>query len=106
MNNRRNHLLNELYYQDRERYDFVIAKLGITHTVPKLGCIDLKPTRKSELRRLTKEYCDRIKEERLEEYHKELKTKRLTLREEIEKVDELIKQEEKYLGIQNPASSV
>ncbi|OTF73108.1 hypothetical protein BLA29_014186, partial [Euroglyphus maynei] len=82
LKNRRAHLLNDLYYQDRERYDRLIQLLGITHVPPKLGQITYKPTRKGEIRRLTREYCERIKEEKLEQYHAELKEKQSTLDDE------------------------
>ena len=100
--------MKELYYLDRERYEFVKKLLGISHEPPKMGVIVAKPTRKGELRRLTREYCDKIKEERLTEYHEELKTKRASLNDEMEKVEQLIKEEEKYLGTINsgPSSSV
>ncbi|XP_017492533.1 PREDICTED: 28S ribosomal protein S15, mitochondrial-like, partial [Rhagoletis zephyria] len=102
LKNRRAKLLKDLFYQDRDRYDYVIKLLGITHEVPKMGVKYLKPTRKGELRRLTAEYCDRLKEERLTEYHEELKRKQETLTEEEEKIKQLIAQESKYLGTQNP----
>ncbi|XP_027195628.1 28S ribosomal protein S15, mitochondrial [Dermatophagoides pteronyssinus] len=101
LKNRRAHLLNELYYQDRQRYDRLISLLGITHSPPKLGEITYKPTRKGEIRRLTSEYCQRIKEEKLEQYHNELKQKQSTLDDERRRIDEIIKEDEKYLGIVN-----
>lgn len=67
-----------------------------------MGVKYLKPTRKGELRRLTAEYCDRLKEERLSEYHEELRRKQATLAEEEAKIQQLIDQESKYLGTQNP----
>lgn len=100
---RRNRQLKDLFYQDRQRYDYIIKLLGITHEVPKLGVIVYKTTRKDEIKRLTTEYCDKIKDERLTEYHKELKSKQDTLKEDFEKIEQLIKEEEKYLGTQNPS---
>ncbi|KAH7644684.1 hypothetical protein HUG17_0222 [Dermatophagoides farinae] len=101
LKNRRAKLLNEIYYQDRERYNRLIRLLGITHVVPKLGEITHKPTRKGEIRRLTREYCERIKERKLEEYHAELKEKQTTLDDEKRRIDEIIQKDGKYLGIVN-----
>lgn len=100
LKNRRNVLLKDLFYQDRERYEYITRLLGITHEVPKLGVKYVKPNRKSELQRLTKEYCDKIKEERLAQYHEELKAKQITLEGDIEKIEKLIK-DDKYLGTSN-----
>lgn len=100
--NKRGVLLKELYYQDRARFDHIVKVLGITYTPPKLGERYLKPQRKREIRRLTKEYCDRLKSEKLDAYHEELKGKQDELKAEIEKFEAMIKEEEKYLGTQNP----
>ena len=98
---KRNAQIKDLYYQDRERYEYIIKKLGVSYTPPELGKRFLNPTRKGELRRLTNEYCENIKQKRMDEYHEELKAKQEELKEEMKKVEEMIKQEEKFLGIAN-----
>jgi len=99
---KRNRMLNELYYTDRERFDFVTKSLKITYSPPKLGEIYRKPTRKGELRRLATEYCDKIKTDKLEAYHQKLIQEQQEFEKNKESVEQWIKDEEKFLGISVP----
>lgn len=99
--NKRNSFIKNLYYQDRSRYEFITRTLGISFKPPKLGEVTYKPTRKGELRRLTKEYCEKLKDEKLDKYHAELKQKQLELEAEIQ---EIVKTDGKFLGLQSDAS--
>ncbi|UXI21257.1 hypothetical protein NH340_JMT07200 [Sarcoptes scabiei] len=101
LKNRRIKMLIDLYYQDRERYDRLVQILGIDFKIPELGVVPTKPTRKGELRRLTKEYCEQIKMEKLDKYHQELLSKQKTLELDLEKIQNLIKEDKNYLGISN-----
>ena len=65
-------MLKDLYYLDRERFNFICDTLKIDYTPPKLGEQPVTPTRKGELRRMTREYCDQIKDKKIEEYHQKL----------------------------------
>lgn len=99
LKNRRSKALSELYYLNRESYNNIVKILGITHQVPELGSKPTKATRKSELRRLTREYCDRIKKEKLEQYHQELLSKQPELDCQLEHINALIKKDKKYVDI-------
>lgn len=71
---KRNRFLNQLYRMNRERYYAVVNELKIDHktTVPGLAQ-NPRLFRKGVLRSMTAEYCEKIRKERLEAYHEELK---------------------------------
>jgi small subunit ribosomal protein S15 len=92
-------MLKDLYYTDIKRFNFVTQKLKISYTPPKLGEMPIKPTRKGELRRLTREYCEKIKDEKLEAYHKKLIEEQNEFLKQKEEIEKWIKEEEKYLGL-------
>lgn len=88
---------------DREAYHRICKSLKIEHRIPKLGEIELKIERKRELRRLTKEYCDKIRADKLSKYHEHLKQEQAIFEEEKKKIIEWIEQQEKYLGLTPPS---
>ena len=92
-------MLKDLYYMDRDRFNFVCDTLKIDYSPPKLGEQPVTPTRKGELRRLTREYCDQIKDEKLETYHKILTEEQIQFDKQKEEVKNWIRTEEKFLGI-------
>lgn len=96
---KRKKMLKELYYTDKERFDFVVNQLKISYSPPKLGEMPIIPTRKGELRRLTREYCDQIKDQKIELYHKKLIEEQKQFETNKVEIENWIKNEEKYLGI-------
>ncbi|XP_054158245.1 28S ribosomal protein S15, mitochondrial-like [Oppia nitens] len=99
---KRRRMLNELYYTDRERFEFVTKTLKIDYTPPPLGEIVVKPTRKSTLRRLTREYCERIKDDKLDAYHQKLIAEQKVYEQKKSEIDDWIKDQDKYLGVTVP----
>jgi len=96
---KRNSFLIRLYYLDREAYHRICKSLNINHRIPKLGEIELPIFRKRELRRITKEYCEKMRADKLNKYHEHLKQEQAIFEEERRKIMEWIEQQEKYLGI-------
>ena len=92
-------MLKQLYYMDRDRFDFIVNTLKIQYTVPKLGEAPVVPTRKGELRRLTREYCDQIRDKKLEEYHQKLVEEQKLFEAKKVETQEWIQKEEKFLGL-------
>lgn len=65
---KRNKLLNQLSRYDSEKYELIKKTLRIEHSPALPGVPQFKRImRKPELRRLTEEYCDKIKTERINE---------------------------------------
>jgi len=107
---KRHSFLVRLYYLDEDAYHRICKSLKITHRIPKLGGIELPIQRKRELRRITSEYCDKIRADKLNKYHEHLKQEQAIFEEERRKIMEWIDQQEKYLGItpssqRSPSSS-
>jgi hypothetical protein len=97
---KRKSLLNELYRQNRERYEVVTRVLNIDHKPSTPGAFEDVPIqRKKELRRLTNEYCDNIRKERLEEYHETLKQQHQDFLEEKAKNEKWIQEQMTALNI-------
>lgn len=107
-NNKRNRLLNELSRMDSERYKLVVQKLKIDHKPSEPGVLDRAPIwRKDTLRRLTKEYCDNIRKERMTVYHDQLKAQQETFKKEKQETLDWIDQEmKKYNIIEEDVSTV
>ncbi|CAG2109429.1 unnamed protein product [Medioppia subpectinata] len=105
LNLKRAKMLKELFYMDRERFHFVTKTLKIDYTPPVLGEMYVKPTRKGELRRLTREYCDKIKTDKLEAYHQKLLAEQREFEASKESMQKWIKDEEKFLGLTVPQTA-
>lgn len=66
--------LNILYKADRDRYNILIKELNIEHE-PGIPGVMMNPRRfrKGVLRAMTAEYCENLRQKKLEAYHDELK---------------------------------
>jgi ribosomal protein S15P/S13E len=98
--NKRNRLLNELSRMDRERYRIVVEKLKISHKPSEPGVLDRPPIfRKDILTKLTKEYCDNIRQQRMTAYHDKLKSQQQDFLKERKETLEWIDNEMKKYHI-------
>uniref|UniRef100_V5HR36 Small ribosomal subunit protein uS15m n=1 Tax=Ixodes ricinus TaxID=34613 RepID=V5HR36_IXORI len=95
----RNKMLKYLRRWDRERFDFVTQKLQISFTPAPLNCLPPPFTKKGDLRRLTKEYCAKMKQDKLDAFHAKLKAERADFLEEKRKTEEWIRSEEERLKL-------
>ena len=71
----------------------------IEYSPPKLGEKPPLLFRKTELRRLTREYCDKLKSDKLEEYHKQLIEEQKEFEQKKKQIENWIESEEKFLGL-------
>lgn len=96
---KRNHMLIMLRKADLPRYEWLVKELGINFTPPLPGVVAERYTRKNELRRLTKEYCEKMVKEKRDEYHAKLKEEQQSFLKEKEEILAWIAKEEEELGI-------
>uniref|UniRef100_A0A023FZN8 Small ribosomal subunit protein uS15m n=1 Tax=Amblyomma parvum TaxID=251391 RepID=A0A023FZN8_AMBPA len=96
---KRNKALKHLYRYDRERFNFVARTLQVTYTPARLHHISLPITKKGELRRLTREYCDKMKDDKMKAFHEKLKAEQAAFLEEKRQAEEWIRAEEERLGL-------
>lgn len=96
---RRNKALKYLYRYDRERFHFVTHTLHITYTPAQLHHITLPVTKKGDLRRLTSEYCERIKQDKMNAFHQKLRAEQVAFLEEKCHAEEWIRAEGERLGL-------
>lgn len=96
---RRNKTLKYLYRYDRERFHFVTHTLHITYTPAQLHHITLPVTKKGDLRRLTGEYCERIKQDKMNAFHQKLRAEQVAFLEEKCRAEEWIRAEGERLGL-------
>ncbi|XP_003740604.1 uncharacterized protein LOC100900535 [Galendromus occidentalis] len=96
---KRNKLLKMLGRLDQERYNFVKEALQIEHTPFPLGKPHQKITRKGELRRLTQEWADKVKAERMAAFHASLKEQQEAFEKEKKSTLEWIEKEIKELNL-------
>ncbi|XP_022703518.1 28S ribosomal protein S15, mitochondrial-like [Varroa jacobsoni] len=90
---RRNKQLKQLGRYDFERYEFVKQVLEIEHSYAPLERTAPKVTRKSELRRLTTEHAEKIKQDKLTAYHEKLKVLQKEFEVEKREAEEFIVRE-------------
>uniref|UniRef100_A0A023GB09 Small ribosomal subunit protein uS15m n=1 Tax=Amblyomma triste TaxID=251400 RepID=A0A023GB09_AMBTT len=96
---KRNRHLKSLYKYDRERFNFVTRTLQLTYKPARLHYITEPITKKGELRRLTREYCAKVKEDKMKAFHEKLKAEQAAFLEEKRKAEEWIRAEEERLGL-------
>ncbi|XP_070395419.1 uncharacterized protein bonsai isoform X2 [Dermacentor albipictus] len=96
---KRNKALKYLYRYDRERFLFVTHTLHITYTPAQLHHITLPVTKKGDLRRLTAEYCERIKQDKMNAFHEKLVAEQVAFLEEKCRAEEWIHAEGERLGL-------
>ena len=83
-NNQRFSMLIELYKYDKEDYYKLLKELEVDE--PKMVMGDILTTRierKKELKRLTKEYCDKLVQDKLKAYHDKLKERQRVFENEL-----------------------
>lgn len=83
---KRNRCLNELWRMDKVRYSAVIKALNIDHTPSEPGVPGPDPVqRKATLRKMTTDYCQAIKREKIDEFKDKLKSQQADfLNEKVE----------------------
>lgn len=95
----RNKALKYLYRYDRERFHSVACTLQVSYTPAQLHHIRLPVTKKGDLRRLTTEYCDRMKQDKMNAFHKKLEAEQVAFLEEKRCAEEWISAEGERLGL-------
>ncbi|XP_077541693.1 28S ribosomal protein S15, mitochondrial [Haemaphysalis longicornis] len=94
---KRNRLLKYLHRYDRERFHFVSRALQVTYVPAPMHRVTLPVSKKGDLRRLTREYCDKLKEEKMQAFHQKLRAERAAFLEEKHRALEWIRtQEERF----------
>lgn len=93
---KRRKALKKLRLVDYGRFAWLLEELNITYT-PHLN-FETQITRKGELQRMTNEYCEKLKHDRLAAYAQVLKDRQDEFLEEKRKTLEWIEKEEKELG--------
>nr|CAG4648054.1 EOG090X09BQ [Moina brachiata]SVE93118.1 EOG090X09BQ [Moina brachiata] len=96
---RRKSLLKHLRKYDYKRFEWLLEKLDLVyHPLPN----PIVPvTRKGSLMRLTTVYCDKIRNERLEAYKKELQAQKDNFLKEKAETEKWIEEEERKLGLRS-----
>nr|SVE75871.1 EOG090X09BQ [Daphnia hispanica] len=96
---RRNSLLKYLRKADYKRFEWLLEKLDLVyHPHPEFI---VPVTRKGSIMKLTNIYCERMRNDRLETYKKELENEKVKFAEEKAEVEKWIEEEEKQLGLRN-----
>lgn len=70
---RRNKCLKLLYRRDLDRFSWICKELKLEYKPQQLGGLKPKYSKKWDLRRLTKEYCQKMIKDKKDAYHEELK---------------------------------
>jgi len=96
---KRNKYLKMLGRLDLRRYQFVKDILQIEHTFFPLGEGHKQFTRKGDLRRLAQEWSDKVKADKMEAYHQELKKLQKDFEIEKKNTEEWIEKEIKELKL-------
>ncbi|XP_034102809.1 28S ribosomal protein S15, mitochondrial [Drosophila albomicans] len=89
---KRKKFLKYLRRWDYPRFEWILEKLDLVYKPPPTHFHWI--TRKESLQKLTDIYCDNIKEERLEAYHKELQAQQIPYLEEAIKKMVFVRQEQ------------
>lgn len=102
---KRNKMLKTLRKVDLPCFEWLVKELGIDYNPTLPGFVPIRYTRKNELRRLTKEYCEKLIGEKRAEYHEKLKEQQKLFLEEKEEILAWIAKEEQQLGISKTDNS-
>nr|CAH0109576.1 unnamed protein product [Daphnia galeata] len=94
---RRNSLLKHLRACDYKRFEWLLEKLDLVYR-PHPTIIEAV-TRKGSIIKLTTIYCERMRNERLENYRKELEKEKVKFAAEKAELTKWIEEEEKQLGL-------
>lgn len=97
--NKRNKLIKLLREQHEERCDALCKALEIDYDSPQIGTPFQRIERKRELRRLVVEYCQNLKEQKVEEYIKSIEDEKEKFEHEKQETLKWIKEQEELLGI-------
>jgi len=89
---KRKKFLKYLRRWDYRRFEWILEKLDLVYKPPPTNFHWI--TRKESLQKLTDIYCEKIKEERLEAYHKELQAQQIPYLEEAIKKMSFVRQEQ------------
>ncbi|KAH8410892.1 hypothetical protein KR222_007170 [Zaprionus bogoriensis] len=89
---KRKKFLKYLRRWDYPRFEWILEKLDLVYKPPPTEFHWI--TRKESLQKLTDTYCEKIKEERLEAYHKQLQAKKIPFLEETIKKLEFVRSEQ------------
>ncbi|KAG8180173.1 hypothetical protein JTE90_020469 [Oedothorax gibbosus] len=95
---KRNQLLKHMRNLDEERFLWLLDELKLYYKPQPLDFPREKYSRESDLRRLTKEYCENKIEDKKAAYHAELKAQQETFLEEKKQVLAWIAEEEKAIA--------
>ncbi|KAF6204975.1 hypothetical protein GE061_019142 [Apolygus lucorum] len=91
---KRKRLLLELREQDYKCYEYLLEKLNLEYKPYPPKTVYMRVERKRSLRMLTDEYCDKIIKSRLDDYKKQLDSKKLSfLENKMEKLKFIMKEE-------------
>lgn len=97
---RRNKLLKFLYRTDLDRFHWICKELKVEYKPKRRGGIFERYSKKWDLRRLTKEYSEKIIQDKKNAYHEELKKQQADfLREKEETLAWMEKQKEEIARI-------
>nr|CAG4647207.1 EOG090X09BQ [Megafenestra aurita]SVE92504.1 EOG090X09BQ [Megafenestra aurita] len=96
---RRNSLLKHLRRMDYKRFEWLLEKLDIVYHPHPNPIVPV--TRKGAIKKVTTFYCDKIRNEKLEAYKKELENEKVRFAEEKAVIEKWIDEEEKQLGLRN-----
>jgi len=89
---KRKKFLKYLRRWDYRRFEWILEKLDLVYKPPPTNFHWI--TRKESLQKLTDIYCEKIKEERLEAYHKELQAQQIPYLEDAIKKMLFVRQEQ------------
>ncbi|GFT39604.1 bonsai [Nephila pilipes] len=98
---RRNRLLKQLREMDNDRFCWLLEELKMSYKPNPLGVKNEKYCKKWDLRRLTKEYCQKLVADKKAAYHEELKKQQADFLEEKKQILAWIEEEEKALNALN-----
>jgi len=89
---KRKKFLKYLRRWDYPRFEWILEKLDLVYKPPPTHFHWI--TRKESLQKLTDTYCENLKEERLEAYHKQLQAQQIPFLEEAIKKMQFVRQEQ------------
>ncbi|KAH8234217.1 hypothetical protein KR038_003882 [Drosophila bunnanda] len=89
---KRKKFLKYLRRWDYPRFEWILEKLDLVYKPPPTHFHWI--TRKESLQKLTDTYCENVKEERLEAYHKQLQAQQIPFLEEAIKKMQFVRQEQ------------
>lgn len=96
---KRNRLLKQLRNIDTDRFNWILKELKLYYNPPKLGGPLEFYCKKWDLRKHTREYCEKMIKDKKAAYHEELKSQQADFLKEKEDTLAWIKKEEMELDI-------